>query len=159
MTKKQDTRNNWVTMMFKCKYAYNCLRKQSVMDDCVLAFKEFESCGFKFGEIGFGGNHVHFSVDVPKKYSIVVAEIMLKSRSSMRIFEKHPNFRKRYPKGNFWSGYEHHQSTGLQDLADSEEYIRTQQEHHKVNVIDDRQQKLSTFVAERDTATPAGVAE
>ncbi len=71
---KNDTRNNWVTMMFKCKYAYNCLRKQSVIDDCSSAFKEFERCGFEFGEIGFGGNHVHFSLDVPKKYSIEVAE-------------------------------------------------------------------------------------
>ena len=145
---KIDTRNNWITMMFKCKKAYNCLRKQSVMDDCVAAFKEFEHCGFDFGEIGFGGNHVHFSVDVPKRYSIEVAEIMLKSRSSKRIFEKHPNFRKRYPNGSFWSGYEHHASTGLQDLDDSEEYIRNQQIHHQIKVIDDRQQRLSLFTAE-----------
>ena len=145
---KIDTRNNWITVMFKCKKAYNCLRKQSVMDDCVAAFKEFEHCGFDFGEIGFGGNHVHFSVDVPKRYSIEVAEIMLKSRSSKRIFEKHPNFRKRYPNGSFWSGYEHHASTGLQDLDDSEEYIRNQQIHHQIKVIDDRQQRLSLFTAE-----------
>ena len=96
-----DTRNNWITFMFKCKYAYNCLRKQSVMDDCTAAFKEFERFNFKFGEIGFGGNHVHFSINVPKGYSIENVEIMLKSRASQRIFEKHPNFRKRYPKGNF----------------------------------------------------------
>ena len=87
--------------MFVCKYRYNCLRKQSVMNDCEAAFREFENCGFKFGPIGFGGNHTHFRVDVPKQYSIEVAEIMLKSRSSKRIFEKHPNFRKRYPHGSF----------------------------------------------------------
>lgn len=144
---RNDTRNNWITFMFVCKCRYNCLRKQSVMDDCVAAFKEFEHCGFDFGEIGFGGNHVHFSVDVPKRYSIGVAEIMLKSRSSKRIFEKHPNFRKRYPNGSFWSGYEHHASTGLQDLDDSEEYIRNQRIHHQVKVIDDRQQRLSLFTA------------
>ena len=146
---KNDTRNNWISMMFKCKYAFDCLRKQSVIDDCSSAFKEFESCGFEFGEIGFGGNHVHFSVDVPKKYSLEVAEIMLKSRSSKRIFEKHPNFRKRYPRGSFWSGYEHHQSTGVQNLEESERYIRNQQQHHNVNVIDDRQQKLKNFIVER----------
>jgi len=80
MTKKQDTRNNWLNMMFVCKYRYNCLRKQSVMNDCEAAFREF-ACGFKFGPIGFGENHTHFRVDVPKKYSVEVAEIMLKSNS------------------------------------------------------------------------------
>ena len=34
MTRRLDTRNNWVTMMFVCKCRYNCLRKQSVMNDC-----------------------------------------------------------------------------------------------------------------------------
>jgi len=42
MKKQNDTRNNWLTMMFVCKYRYNCLRKQSVINDCELAFREFE---------------------------------------------------------------------------------------------------------------------
>ena len=147
-----DTRNNWITMMFKCKKAYNCLRKQTVMDTCTLAFREFERHGFKFSEIGYGGNHVHFSVDVPKKYSVLVAQIMLKSRSSKRIFENHPNFRLRYPKGSFWSGYEHHESTGRKDLEASDEYIRNQQKHHDIKVIDDRQTRINLYTAEQDTA-------
>ena len=151
---KKDTRNNWITFMFKCKYAYNCLRKQTVMDDCTLAFKEFEKHGFVFDTIGYGGNHVHFSVDIPKKYSVQMVVIMLKSRSSMRIFEKHPNFRKRYPRGSFWSGYEHHESTGRKDLEVSNAYIRNQQTHHDVKVINDRQKVLRIFTAERDTASP-----
>ncbi len=143
--------------MFVCKYRYNCLRKQSVMNDCEAAFREFEHCGFKFGPIGFGGNHTHFRVDVPKTYSITVAEIMLKSRSSLRIFEKHPNFRKRYPRGSFWSGYEHHESTGRKDIKAADAYILSQEEHHKVQVISDVPK--TSFTADEDTATPAGVAE
>ena len=149
MTRQKDTRNNWVTMMFVCKSRYNCLRKQSVMNDCEAAFREFERCGFKFGPVGFGGNHTHFRVDVPKQYSIEVAEIMLKSRSSERMFEKHPGFRKRYPRGSFWSGYEHHESTGNKDRKSSEQYIKNQANHHNIQVIDDRQQKLKAFAAER----------
>ena len=145
--------------MFVCKYRYNCLRKLSVIDNCTTAFKEFESCGFEFGEFGYGGNHVHFSADVPKKYSVTTAITMLKSRAALRIFEKHPNFRKRYPKGEFWSGYEHHESTGRKDLAASNAYIKQQQEHHQIEIIDDRQQKLFTFVADRDTASSARGAE
>ena len=159
MTRQKDTRNNWVTLMFVCKYRYNCLRKQSVMNDCEAAFREFEHCGFKFGPIGFGGNHTHFRVDVPKRYSIETAEIMLKSRSSERIFAKHPNFHKRYPRGSFWSGYEHHESTGVKDIVATDKYILSQEEHHKVEVIVDAQKKYPIIVAEQDTATPAGVAE
>ena len=142
-----DTRNNWITLMFKCKCAYNCLRKQSIMDDCEQAFRDHDKLGFEFREIGFGGNHTHFSVNVPKKYSIMEAEIMLKSHSSRILFLKHTNLRKRYPRGSFWSGYEHHQSTGLIDLEESDNYIRSQREHHQVSVIDDRQHKLTDFSA------------
>ena len=156
---KIDTRNNWLTKMFKCKCAYHCLRKQTVMDTCTVALREFEKHGFEFSEIGYGGNHVHFTVNVPKKYSVLTVITMLKSRTSKRIFEKHPNFRKRYPRGEFWSGYEHHESTGRKDLKESEEYIRNQQKHHQVKVIDDRQKNLASFTAEQDTANSKGVAE
>ena len=149
MTRQNDTRNNWVTMMFPTKNRYNCFLKQSHIDTCIAAFKELEEFKFKFNEMGFGGNHVHFDVDVPKKYSIGVAEGMLKSRSSQRMFEKHPGFRKRYPRGSFWSGYEHHESTGNKDRKASEAYIRDQARHHNIKVIDDRQQKLQSFAVER----------
>ena len=159
MTRQDDTRNNWITMMFVCKYRYNCLRKQSIMNDCEAAFREFEALGFKFGPIGFGGNHTHFRVDVPKKYSVEDAVTMLKSRSSLRIFEKHPNFRKRYPRGSFWSGYEHHESTGRKNIRAADAYILSQEEHHNVQVIRDVQKSIFSFAADVDTATPAGVAE
>ena len=147
----KDTRNNWMTFMFKCKCGYNCLRKQSIIDDCENAFRTHEKLGFQFIEIGFGGNHTHFTVNVPKRYSIEDAEIMLKSHSSRMLFLKHPNLRKRYPRGAFWSGYEYHQSTGLVDLEESNTYIRSQREHHQVNVIDDRQHKLTDYSASGDT--------
>ena len=142
-----DTRNNWVTFMFVCKCRFNCLRKQSVMNDCEEAFREFEKYGFEFGPVGFGGNHTHFRVNVPKRYSIQIAEIMLKSRSSKRIFEKHPNFRKRYPRGSFWSGYEHHESTGRKDMKEADEYILSQEEHHNIKVIHDVQKTIFSFTA------------
>lgn len=142
---KVDTRNNWVTMMFVCKCRYNCFGKQSHIDTCVESFKEFESQGFEFDEIGFGGSHVHFLVNIPKKYSVMIAEIMLKSKSAKMMFEKHPGFRKRYPRGSFWSGYEHHQSTGTQTINESAEYIREQTEHHNIKIIDDTQTHINAY--------------
>ena len=143
-----DTRNNWVTMMFKTKCNYNCFQKQSHIDTCTQAFQDLERLGFEFRDFGFAGNHVHFPVNVPKRYSIQTAEIMLKSYSAKKMFECHPGFRKRYPNGSFWSGYEHHESTGLIDLEKSIIYCRSQQQRHGIHVIDDRQQKLPGFTAE-----------
>jgi len=137
-----DTRNNWVTMMFKTKCNYNCFKKQSHIDTCTQALTYFERFGFEFRDFGFGGSHVHFPVNVPKKYSVQNAEIMLKSYSAKKMFEIHPGFRKRYPHGSFWSGYEHHESTGLTDLEKSIAYCRSQQQRHGVIVIDGRQQRL-----------------
>jgi len=141
-----DTRNNWVTMMFVTKKRYMCFRKQSHINTCAESFRELERFGFEFGDFGFAGNHVHFQTNVPKKYSLEDAEIMLKSRSAKRIFEKHPGFRKRYPKGSFWSGYEHPESTGRKNLEESSAYLCDQQQHHRVNVVDDAQQKLDVFL-------------
>ena len=153
----RDTRNNWVTMMFVTKYRFNCFLKQSHIDTCTEAFHELKAFGFEFDELGFAGNHTHFLVNVPKKYSIQVAEIMLKSRSAQRMFEKHPGFRKRYPNGSFWSGYEHHESTGMKNFEASKAYILDQQSHHGVVVVDDRQKTLVRFTAEPDTASPNSV--
>ena len=145
---KNDTRNNWITMMFVTKCRYNCFLKQSHIDTCNEVFEEMKVYGFDFREIGFAGNHVHFQVNVPKKYSIMVAQIMLKSKSAARMFEKHPGFRKRYPRGSFWSGYEHHESTGYKDLDESATYIKNQLKHHGITIVDDRQQRLTNFTAE-----------
>ena len=156
VSRAQDTRNNWIEFMFVTHKRYNCFRKQSTINSCTAGFKELEAFGFEFGEIGFGGTHVHFNANVPKRYSILVAEIMLKSYASKRVFAEHPNFRKRYPDGQFWSGYEHHQSIG-QDFEQAEAYVRSQQQHHGVVVIDDTQQQLQVFAAEPDTASPNSV--
>jgi len=88
-----------------------------------------------------------------------ILEWMCPNNIPLRIFEKHPNFHKRYPKGSFWSGYEHHESTGRKDIKAADEYILSQEKHHNVKVIRDVQRKIFSFAADEDTATPAGVAE
>ena len=127
--KRRDTRNSWHEFMFVSRCRYKVFRKQKTIDTCVEGFRSLESLGFEFKDMGFALNHVHFSVNVPKRYSVQDAENMLKSRSSQRIFARIPNFRKRYPRGSFWSGYEHHQSIG-KDMAQSTSYIRNQPHHH-----------------------------
>ena len=148
MTRKKDTRNTWLTLQFVTKCRFNCFRRQSVIDSCIVGFKDLERFGFEFGEMSFPFNHVHLSLNLPKKYSLSNAIGMLKSYSAKRIFAEHPGFRKRYPRGSFWSQYEHHQSTGHKDKAEADAYIRNQLAHHNVKIIDDLQQRLSNFTAE-----------
>jgi len=90
----------------------NCFKQTFKIDKTILCRDRTS-----FTQIGYGGNRVHFTVNVPKKYSISVAITMLKSSSSRRIFEEHPNFRKRYPNGIFWSRYEHHESIQEQKIS------------------------------------------
>jgi len=122
-----DRRNNWILMEFNTKCRYNYFRKQSHIDSCIEGFRELDPFGFEFSEFGFAGAHMHFQVNVPKCYSLEEAEIMLKSHSAKRMFEEHPGFRKLYPYGSFWSGYKHHDSTGIIDLGKSTAYYRSQQ--------------------------------
>ena len=148
MTRQTDTRNNWITLQILPKCRFKCFRRQSVIDSCIAGFKELESFGFEFGEMAFPIDHAHLSLNLPKKYSMQDALIMLKGHSAKKIFAEHPGFRKRYPRGSFWSQYEHHQSIGWKSKEDAENYIRNQLAPHKVSVIDDRQNKLTSFTAD-----------
>ena len=142
LRKGKDTRNDWTVFMFVSHKRKNVFRKESTQRACEAGFRELEKFGFKFGPIGFGGTHVHFRVDVPKRYSKMQAEIMLKSRSAARIFAEKPNFLKLYPKRHFWSGYEHHESVGV-EFEKADFYIRDQERHHDVKIIRDVQSLLT----------------
>lgn len=147
MTRQTDTRHNWITLQILPKCRYKCFRRQSVIDTCIAGFKELETFGFEFGEMAFPIDHAHLSLNLPKKYSMQDALTMLKSHSAKKIFAEHPGFRKRYPRGSFWSQYEHHQSIGWKSKEDAENYIRNQLKHHNVKIIDDRQKPLADFTA------------
>ena len=139
---RKDTRCDWTMFMFVSHCRFNVFRKESTQQACEAGLRECEKFGFKFGTIGFGGTHVHFRVDIPKRYSKQDAEILLKKHSAMRIFREKPGFLKRYPDHHFWSGYEHHESVGIEfDAAD--EYIRNQERHHGIEVIRDVQLSLA----------------
>jgi len=129
--------------MFVTHNRYMCFRKQPHINNCLEGFKECERFDFEFGDFGFAGKHLHFYVNIPKRYSIRDAEIILKSRSEKRIFQLHPGFKKRYPCGGFWSSYEHHQSIGLTNLEESSQYLRDKQKHHNITVIGQQQLTLT----------------
>ena len=146
-----DTRNDWTMFMFVTHKRKNNFRKLSHQQICEAGLRENEKFGFKFGTIGFGGTHVHFRVDVPKRYSKQTAEIMLKKSSASRIFKEKPNFLKLYPDRHFWSWYEHHESVGM-EIEAADKYIKSQEAHHGIEIIRDVQQTFSQTAASGDTA-------
>jgi len=88
-----DTRNNWVTMMFTTKKGYNCFGKQSHIDTCTQAFRDLERFGFEFGDLGFTMNHVHYFVNIPKRYFFFQnAENIFKSNSAKKMVENSLDF-------------------------------------------------------------------
>jgi len=122
--------------MFVSKCRKKVFRKQSSINACWAGFSELERFGFEFGAFGFAGTHVHLAVNVPEKYSLRVAKTILKAWSAKNVFREKPNFRKLYPRGSFWSGYEHHQGFGV-DQANALAYIESQVSHHNVEVVPD----------------------
>ena len=132
----KDTRSNWMVFLFVTKHRRKALCKQSTQNVFLSALEETKKWGYLYREVGFGGNHVHFEINLPSKYSVDSAEAFLKSFTARRIFEAKPNFRKLYQRGSFWSGYEHHHSFG-KDAEKSREYVRSQALHHGVKTIPD----------------------
>ena len=122
--------------MFVSKCRKNVFRKQSSINACKQGFRELERFGFEFGAFGFAGTHVHFAANIPEQYSIRIAKTMLKTWSAKRVFREKPNFRKLYPRGSFWSGYEHHQGFGA-DQAKAIAYIEQQASHHNIQIVPD----------------------
>jgi hypothetical protein len=86
------THNNWVTMIFVTPNKYNCFRKQIYIDIYTQAFHDLERFGFEFSDFGFTMSHVNFLVNIPKRYSIQIAEITLKSYTVRKMLRSFWNF-------------------------------------------------------------------
>lgn len=123
-----DMRNSYHMFMFVSKCRYNIFGKQKTIDACVESCRSLEAHWFEFREMGFAGNHVHFLANVPKRYFVLDAEIVFKSRSSRNMFARYPASGSAI-RGSFWSGYEHHESID-RDMEQAAAYIRSQLEHH-----------------------------
>ncbi|MCL5427749.1 MAG: transposase [Candidatus Marsarchaeota archaeon] len=70
--------------------------------------------------------HVHMYVNVPRNLSMIQVEQILKSHSASRVFEKTPNFVKRYPDKHFWGGQPSGTSVGPVGEKAIQNYIRRQ---------------------------------
>ena len=86
------------------KYRYKTLRSEHVKSLCDLFIHEAaRRHGIEIRELVVDDDHVHAEIDVPSTMPLSHAFQMLKGTSSYLMFRQFPNFRRRYPRGSFWS--------------------------------------------------------
>jgi len=59
--------------------------------------------GILIHDIAVDADHIHLFISIPFSMSVSKAIQFLKGGSAYQIFRSHPNFRKRYWGGHFWS--------------------------------------------------------
>jgi putative transposase len=86
------------------KYRYKCMRKEHINKEVELLIGQAaEEHGIVVHTIAVGIDHVHVFASIPFSMSPSMALMLLKGRSAYLIFRKFSGFRKRYPRGHFWS--------------------------------------------------------
>ncbi len=80
----------------------------------------------KMEELSVMPDHIHAVVGIPPTMSASQALHLLKGVSSRELFKQKPNFRKRYPKGHFWSLGKFYRSVGDADTETVMQYVRDQ---------------------------------
>lgn len=78
-------------------------------------------------ELAVMEEHVHVVVKLPPWMSQSKAIQLLKGASSYELFRMVPNFRLRYPRGNFWSKGNFKDSVGRVTVEKAKSYVRSQQ--------------------------------
>jgi REP element-mobilizing transposase RayT len=122
-------RYNWQHLMLRTKYSFRLFRNPKTVANVKKAFEEIEQTfGFKIRELGFGEDfaHIHLIVEVPGRFSMNQALQIFKSHSASRLFEQSEGLRKRYPRGELWSGYRYNGSIGPMTEPAVKTYIQKQ---------------------------------
>ena len=117
------------------KYRYKSLRSEHVKSLCELFIKEVAK-RHKIGlrELVVDDDHVHAEVDVPPTMSVSDAFQRLKGGSAYLLFKQFPNFRKRYPKGHFWSIGKIFRSVSDVQQETIENYIRKHKSYSQTSL-------------------------
>ena len=83
-----------------------------------------ERHGIEIIEMCVMPDHLHLIVRIPPTMSISEAFRLLKGASSHELFKQKPNFRKRYPRGHFWSSGKFYRTVGDVDAETTINYVR-----------------------------------
>jgi len=113
------------------KYRFNALKKESTRKDCERILLDIaERLDVEVPELAVMSDHVHMVVVSKRACNPSYLLFRLKGGSSYELFKKHPNFRKRYPKGNFWSSGKFSRTVSV-DSETVRKYVRKQYDIHQ----------------------------
>ena len=122
--------NNLQSIQITTKCRYNMIKREQFKIYCKVAIEE--ACKrhkIEIKIINVLKEHVHLIVDCPRTMSVAKLMQIIKGFSSYLLFRLVPNFRKRYPKGHFWSEGYFCASCGS-DYEKAMNYIKNQERHH-----------------------------
>lgn len=122
--------NNLKSIQITTKYRYKMLRQDKFKTFCKVSIEE--ACRRHKIEIVIVkvlNEHVHMIVDCPRTISDAMLMQIIKGLSSYILFRLVPDFRKRYPRGEFWNdGY--FCASCESDFERALKYIENQEFHH-----------------------------
>ena len=122
--------NNLKSIQITTKYRYQMFKQDRLKTYCKVAIEE--SCKRHKIEIvilKILHEHAHLIVDCPRTISDSMLMQIIKGLSSYILFRLCPNFRKRYPRGEFWNDGYFCVSCGS-DFDRAYSYIENQEIHH-----------------------------
>ena len=125
--------NNLKSIQITTKYRYQMLRKSKLKTFCKVAIEE--ACKRHKIDIVIVkvlNEHAHMIVDCPRTISDSKLMQIIKGLSSYILFRLCPNFRKRYPRGEFWNDGYFCASCGS-DFDRALKYIENQELHHNLS--------------------------
>lgn len=116
---------DWAT---KCRYSMFRFDKYKTMLETILV----DICSrhsIKILELTVMPEHVHMVIGIPAVMSVSDASRYIRGGSAYALFRAEPLFRRRYPRGSFWSGNKFVRTVGA-DIEASRQYVRNQEQHH-----------------------------
>ena len=123
---------NLQSIQITTKYRYQMLKQEKLRTFCRVAIEE--SCKRHKIEIKILKvlkEHVHMIVDCPRTMSVSKLLQIIKGLSSYILFRLCPDFRKKYPRGEFWNDGYFCASCGS-DFDKAMKYIENQELHHSI---------------------------
>ncbi len=114
--------DTWTT---KCRYKMFRQLKYKILAEDILRGAAARH-GIAVLELNVMSDHVHFVMGLHPSMSVSRAIQLLKGSSAYELFRAVPNFRKRYPRGHFWSAGKYAGSVGEADLETVRRYVKEQ---------------------------------
>ena len=126
-----DVRRNSFYFVFVSKYRYNTFRNEFISE---VVKDIFNVISQKYGITIYTQetdiDHIHLFLEIPITMTLKHVICLLKSNTAHNIFTVFPGFKKRYPKGHFWSKYTYYESIGKVTSETIKQYIEVGQKKY-----------------------------